>query len=213
MSYAQPSPPTIHTLRRTRWSATAEQVVRGRGHQVHSSGRLAVGHALALGHDLDSRPAAALRGCRRRGRRRAEFPQLAEQLPGQRRVLVGGQTQPRPNSALSSNSEFDQAGPRPSRVLRPGRGRQVAAVDRGAAGGVGHQQAVAEQLGEQLQVGRLAAAGAGAGKLEQRFQELRAAHRAEVHLGAVVHGQVSRRTRVLALGSSTGSFVEVESLA
>jgi hypothetical protein len=53
-----------------------------------------------------------------------------------------------------------------------GRGGQVAAVDRGAAGGVGDEQPVAEELGEQLEVGRLAAAGAGAGELEERLQEL-----------------------------------------
>ena len=70
---------------------------------------------------------------------------------------------PKPNSALSSNSEFDQAGPRPARSTRVRRGRQVAAVDRRAAGGVGDQQPVAEELGEQLEVRRLAAAGAGAG--------------------------------------------------
>ena len=49
------------------------------------------------------------------------------------------------------------------------RRRQVAAVDRRAAGGVGDQQPVAEELGQQLEVRRLAAAGAGAGELEQRL--------------------------------------------
>ena len=53
---------------------------------------------------------------------------------------------PRPNSALSSNSELHHAGPRPSAFLRVRRGRQVAAVNRGAAGGVGDDRAVAEQL-------------------------------------------------------------------
>src|SRR5690606_19787484 len=57
---------------------------------------------------------------------------------------------------------------------RVGRGRQVAAVDRGTAGGVGHDEVVAEELREELDVGRLAAAGAGAGKLETRRAELRA---------------------------------------
>jgi hypothetical protein len=78
---------------------------------------------------------------------------------------------PRPNSALSSNSEFDQAGPRPSSFFRPGGGGQVAAVDGGAAGGVGDHGAVAEQLAEQLDVGRFAAAGAGAGELKQRLEQ------------------------------------------
>ncbi len=59
-------------------------------------------------------------------------------------------------------------------VGRVGRRRQVAAVDRRAAGGVGDEQPVAEELGQQLQVRRLAAAGAGARVLEQRLEELRA---------------------------------------
>ncbi len=86
---------------------------------------------------------------------------------------------PRPNSALSSNSEFDQAGPRPSLFTAVGRGGQVAAVDRGAAGGVGDQHAVAEQLRHQLDVRRFAAAGAGAGELEQRLQQLHVLHLAQ----------------------------------
>ena len=75
---------------------------------------------------------------------------------------------PRPNSALSSNSELHQVGPRPSAFVGVGRGRQVAAVNRGAAGGVGDHHAVAEQLREHLDVRRFAAAGARAGELEQR---------------------------------------------
>ena len=86
--------------------------------------------------------------------------------------LSTARRKPKPNSALSSNSELDQAGPRPSRVRAVGRRRQVAAVDRRAAGGVADQQPVAEELGQQLDVRRLAAAGAGAGVLEQRLQEL-----------------------------------------
>ena len=49
-------------------------------------------------------------------------------------------------------------------VRRPRRGRQVGAVDRRAAGGVGHDHAVAEQLGDELEVRRLAAARAGAAR-------------------------------------------------
>ncbi len=57
----------------------------------------------------------------------------------------------------------------PSAFVGPGRRRQVAAVDRRAAGRVGDQHPVAEELGHQLHVGRLAAAGTGAGELEQRL--------------------------------------------
>ena len=57
-----------------------------------------------------------------------------------------------------------------------GRG-QVAAVDRRAAGGVGDDDAVAEELAQELDVRRLAAAGAGAGELEERLEHLRALDR------------------------------------
>ena len=81
---------------------------------------------------------------------------------------------PKPNSALSSKSELDHDGPLPftgDRGVR--RARQVAAVNRRAAGRVADQHAIAEQLREQLDVRRFTAAGAGAGELEQRQQELR----------------------------------------
>ncbi len=58
------------------------------------------------------------------------------------------------------------------RVLRPGRGRQVAAIDARTAGGVGDHRAVAIQLADQLEVGRFATAGAGARELEERLQQL-----------------------------------------
>ena len=48
------------------------------------------------------------------------------------------------------------------RVGRVGGGRQVAAVNRGAAGGVGDHETVAVELGQQLEIRRLAAAGTGA---------------------------------------------------
>ena len=80
---------------------------------------------------------------------------------------------------MSSNSELDQAGPFPSPFLPRG-SRQVAAVDGGATGGVGHQHAIAKQLGQQRGKG-LATAGAGAGELEQGFEELGAAHGGEIH--------------------------------
>ncbi len=67
--------------------------------------------------------------------------------------------------------------------IRPGRttalgvggvggGGQVAAIDGGATGGVGNQQSVTVELGQQLDVGGLAAAGAGARVFEQRRDEL-----------------------------------------
>ena len=78
---------------------------------------------------------------------------------------------PKPNSALSSKSELAQVGPRPAgSAVR--RGGQVAAVDRGAARGVGDVEPVAEELGEQLDIRGLAATCAGARELKQRLQQL-----------------------------------------
>ena len=159
-----------------------------------------LGHAHALGADLRL---AHLRRVEDRPRP-APSPSFGASSRARRcassRCLSAARRKPRPNSALSSNSEFDQAGPRPSLVLRPRRHRQVAAVDRRAAGGVGDLQAVAEQLRQQLEVGRLAAAGAGAGELEQRLEELHAAHIGEIDARAVVHRQGLEEGDVGALG-------------
>jgi hypothetical protein len=46
------------------------------------------------------------------------------------------------------------------------------APDGGAAGGVGDEHAVAEELGDEASIAGLGAAGAGAGELEQRLVEL-----------------------------------------
>jgi len=71
------------------------------------------------------------------------------------------------------------------RVLRPRRGRQVPAVDRGAPGGVRDQDAVPVHLGEQLQVRRLAASCARPAELEQRLEHLRALDRGDLDLTPV----------------------------
>jgi hypothetical protein len=81
--------------------------------------------------------------------------------------------------------------------VRPGRapavavggvrgGGQVAAVDRRAARGVGDEQPVAEELREELQIRRLAAARAGPRVLEQRLEELRALEIDASDLGTVL---------------------------
>ena len=61
------------------------------------------------------------------------------------------------------------------------------------------RSAVAEELGEQLDVGRLAAALAGARVLEERLEELRALD-VELDLGAVDLGQIEEEVVVVALG-------------
>ena len=76
---------------------------------------------------------------------------------------------------------------------------QVAAVNRGAAGGVGDVGAVAEELRHQLDVGRFAARGAGAGEFDERRHELRVADRV-AELRAVRIGKIHEEVPVLRLG-------------
>ena len=59
---------------------------------------------------------------------------------------------------------------------------QVASVDAAATGGVGDQHVVAEQLGEELEVWRLATAGACTAELEQRTTQLACLHRRRIPL-------------------------------
>ncbi len=71
-------------------------------------------------------------------------------------------------------------------------GGGAAAVDGGAARGVGDDHPVAEELGGQLDVGGLAAAGTGSGELEERLPELAALHVVGRDMGTAVrqaHGE------------------------
>ena len=99
-----------------------------------------------------------------------------------------------------------------SRIRHRGRG---AAVDRGAAGGVGDLHAVAEELGDQLDIRCFAAAGASAGELEERLFELAAldgflGHR--VGLGSTGSGRYSQLS-AWSMCSSIGFMTRAFSLA
>ncbi len=78
----------------------------------------------------------------------------------------------------------------------PGGGRQVAAVDGRAAGGVAHDQPVAIELGQQLDERRLAAAGAGAGKFKGRRQQLATLDRRPVEQRRISVGQIQEEIPV-----------------
>ena len=108
---------------------------------------------------------------------------------------VQAQAQAEAELGVVLEERIGPGGPAAVAVARVGRGRQVAAVDGGAARGVGDDRAVAEELGEQLDVGRLAAAGAGAGEFEERIEELGALHLVELEGRAVGRGEASGRTR------------------
>ena len=83
-----------------------------------------------------------------------------------------------------------EQGVRPGGTASVGAGRprgrgQVAAVDRRASGGVGNQQPIAHELGEELQVRRLPAPGARARELEARRQLLRPLDRLGADRGGI----------------------------
>ena len=126
--------------------------------------------------------------------------QLGEPPAGQLGVPVGGEPEAEPELGVVLEERVRPGRAAPVGVRRPGRGRQVAAVDRRAAGRVRDHQPVAEQLREQLHVRRLAATRAGAGELEQRLEELRAAHRAEVDPRPVARRQRLEERDVVPLG-------------
>ena len=126
---------------------------------------------------------------------------------------VGGETQPEAELGVVLEQRVRPRRPAPVGADGPRRGRKVAAVDRRAAGRVGDCQTIAEQLREQLQVRGFAAAGAGAGELEQRLEELRAAHGAEVDPRAVRRRQALEELDVLALRfQQRFTLVEVDRL-
>ena len=121
--------------------------------------------------------------------------EAGQQRQRQRKMLVGREPEAKPELGVVLEQRIRPCRPAAFGILCPGRDGQVAAVDRGAAGGIGDLQPVAEQLAQQLEIRRLAAAAAGAGKLEQRLQELHAADIGEIHPRAIVHRQAFRRTR------------------
>src|SRR5581483_2536858 len=79
--------------------------------------------------------------------------------------------------------------PAACRVFRPGRGREIAAVNRRTPGGIRDHEPVAEQLCEQLHVRRLTTTSASARKFEQRFERLNLADAVAMPLTAVRLGE------------------------
>ena len=117
-------------------------------------------------------PASSSRLSRRSSPSCAGQPAQERRAPGAA-WLSTARRKPEPELGVVLEQRVGPGRPAAVAVGSVGRGGQVAAVDRRAAGGVGDQRPVAEQLGQQLDVGGLAAAGAGARVLEQRLEELR----------------------------------------
>ena len=100
-----------------------------------------------------------------------------EQPAGVVGLGVEGEPHPEPELGVVLEQRVAPGRAATGGVDRPRRRRQVGAVDRRAAGRVGHDHPVAEELADQPEVGRLAAAAAGARELEQRLQDLAALDR------------------------------------
>src|SRR4029453_18179453 len=81
-------------------------------------------------------------------------------------------------------------------VERPGCRRLASAVDRRASGRVRHEGPVTEELAQELEIGRLAAAGAGARELEERLEELAVLHLTRVEQVPVGLGQAEEEDPV-----------------
>ena len=135
----------------------------------------------AAGQRVFSRATSDARAARRprRGRRRAARREVGADRSGSRRaaarlapLLLGREPDTEPELGVVLEQRVGPGRPAAGRRPAPGRRREVAAVDRRAAGGVGDDQPVADELGEQLEVRRLATAGTGARELEQRLEQL-----------------------------------------
>ena len=108
--------------------------------------------------------------------------QRPDQVPRHRGLLVDRETHAKTELGIVLEQAVVPGRAAPVGTGAPRQRREIAAIDRGAAGRVGDLQAVAEQLRQQLQIWRLAAAGAGAGEFEQRPHELQAARQMQIDL-------------------------------
>ena len=95
--------------------------------------------------------------------------------------LVDGQPHAEPKLGVVLKEGVGPGRAAPIGADRIRRCRQVAPVDGGAARRVGDECPVAEELCEQLDVGRLAAAGARTGELKERGHQLAAFDACQVH--------------------------------
>ena len=132
---------------------------------------------------------------------------MRQQGAGKRQVLVGSQPEAEAKFGVILEQGIRPCRAAPFVILRPGRHRQAAAIDRRAAGGVGDLRAVAKKLRQEPEVWRFATAGAGAGELEQRLQKLDAAHIGEVYASTVVDRQFLEKGDVLALAFDQRQFI------
>ena len=200
----------------TPWRTRSPASAAGAGHRTPAGRRSRPSASrscvdpVALGHDLRLGRPAGRRGWPRRGRRRARAPAARPAgAPGRSGRRAPGACPVRTRRCPRTASCSTPA--RARGVDGPRRRRQVGAVDRRAARGVGDDHAVAEQLADELDVGRLAAAAAGARELEQRLEHLAALDGVVGDAGSRSSGGIdwkkSQRPRSTSRCSATGSML------
>ena len=100
------------------------------------------------------------------------FTELSHQLAGILTLFVEGQAHAQAKFGIILKEGVAPGRATSLAVIGPGCRGQVTAIDTGTAGGIGNDHPIPKELAHELEVGRLATAGAGPGKLKQRFQEL-----------------------------------------
>ena len=160
---------------------------------------LQLGHALALLEDVRFVALARvqdLRGESAPNLRR----ELLEQFAGELLLLVERNAEAETELRVVFEKRIRPGRPAAIRIFGVRRGRQIAAVNGRAAGGVRDEQPVAEELREQLDVRRLAATRARARELEERLLHLHFAHVLSRHLAAIHLRNREEEIPVRALG-------------
>ena len=212
MSYAQPSPPMIQTPWRTRSPASASRCrasvragpsIRPSASRRRSTRSRWATISASVSCGAVQEPAREVVADLRR-----EALEQAARL-----VRLGVEREAHPEAELGVVLEQRVAPGRAAAggVHGPRRRRQVGAVDRRAAGRVGHDHPIAEELADEPDVRRLAAAAAGTRELEERLEHLRALDRV---VGQQARGRVggidwkkSQRSRSTSRCSATGSML------
>ena len=128
-------------------------------------------------------------------------------------LLVQGKPHAQAELGIVFKQRVGPGGAASALVHRVGRGGQVAAVDGRTAGGIGDVEAVAEELGEQLDVRGLAAARAGPGELKERIEKLDVLDLRVGDAAAAHSGQRLEKAPVLRFGlAQRGLHLHVDGL-
>ncbi|MNG97572.1 hypothetical protein D3C79_566900 [compost metagenome] len=131
---------------------------------------------------------------------RDDIPQTRHQTAYPIAMLIDGEPEAQAKLGVVLEQGVGPGRAAPLGVGGVGGGGQVAAINRRATGGVGNQQPVPVELGQQLDIGGLATAGAGAGVFKQGRDELGGANVDALQLLSRALRQVQEEVVVRLLG-------------